>query len=63
MLNLSNLIALIGRGKSPRYASNKLVLWDNHKAKEIGFMSHAKNVKMKIDRIYPDKVFLHIKFD
>ena len=63
MLNRSNIVALIGGGKSPRYASNKLVLWDDHKAKEISemrFMSHVKNVKMKRDRIFvvtEDKIY------
>ena len=54
MLNLSNIIALIGGVKNPRYASNKLFLWDDHKAKEMSemrFTSHAKNLKMKSDRI------------
>ena len=64
MLNRSNIVALIGGGKSPRYASNKLVLWDDHKAKEISemrFMSHVKNVKMKRDRIFvvtEDKIYV-----
>ena len=64
MLNRSNIVALIGGGKSPRYASNKLVLWDDHKAKEISemrFMSHVKNVKMKRDRIFvvtEDKIYI-----
>ena len=63
MLNRSNIVALIGGGKSPRYAANKLVLWDDHKAKEISemrFMSHVKNVKMKRDRIFvvtEDKIY------
>lgn len=55
MLNRSNIVALIGGGKSPRYSSNKLVLWDDHKAKEISemrFMSHVRNVKMKRDKIF-----------
>lgn len=55
MLNRSNILALIGGGKSPRYSSNKLVLWDDHKAKEISemrFMSHVRNVKMKRDKIF-----------
>ena len=55
MLNRSNIVALIGGGISPRYSSNKLVLWDDHKQKEISemrFMSSVKNVKMKRDRIF-----------
>ena len=64
MLNRSNIVALIGGGKSPRYSSNKLVLWDDHKQKEISemrFMSHVKNVKMKRDRIFAvteDKIYV-----
>ena len=64
MLNRSNIVALIGGGKSPRYSSNKLVLWDDHKQKEISemrFMSSVKNVKMKKDRIFAvteDKIYV-----
>jgi WD40 repeat protein len=64
MLNRSNIVALIGGGKSPRYSSNKLVLWDDHKQKEISemrFMSSVKNVKMKRDRIFvvtEDKIYI-----
>ena len=64
MLYRSNIVALIGGGKSPRYSSNKLVLWDDHKQKEISemrFMSNVKNVKMKKDRIYAvteDKIYV-----
>ena len=64
MLNRSNIFALIGGGKSPRYALNKLILWDDHQAKEISeieFISHVKNVKMKRDRIFvatEDKIYV-----
>ena len=64
MLNRSNIIALIGGGKSPRYASNKIVIWDDHKGKEISemrFMSPVKNVKLKRDRIFvvtEDKIYV-----
>ena len=64
MLNISNIVALIGGGKSPRYSANKLVLWDDHKQKEISeirFMSSVKNVKMKKDRIFAvteDKIYV-----
>jgi len=64
MLNRSNIVALIGGGKSPRYSANKLVLWDDHKQKEISemrFMSSVKNVKMKKDRIFAvteDKIYV-----
>jgi len=54
MLNRSNIVTLIGGGKSPRYASNKLVLLDDYKTKEIRvnrFISPLKNVKMNRDRI------------
>ena len=64
MLNRSNIVALIGGGNSPRYSANKLVLWDDHKQKEISemrFMSSVKNVKMKKDRIFAvteDKIYV-----
>ena len=64
MLNRSNIVALIGGGKSPRYSANKLVLWDDHKQKEISemrFMSSVRNVKMKKDRIFAvteDKIYV-----
>lgn len=64
MLYRSNIVALIGGGKSPRYAENKLVIWDDHKAKEISemrFMSKVRNVKMKRDKIFvvcDDKIYV-----
>ena len=45
MLNRSNIVALIGGGISPRYSSNKLVLWDDHKQKEISEMRFMSSVK------------------
>ena len=48
MLNRSNIVALIGGGISPRYSSNKLVLWDDHKQKEISEMRFMSSVKKKM---------------
>lgn len=65
MMYRSNIIALIGGGKSPKYESNKLMLWDDHKTKnirEIAYKSDIKSVHIKSDRIavaLETKVYLY----
>jgi WD40 repeat protein len=54
MLNKSNIVALVGGGKYPKYPRNKVILWDDYQAKvisELSFNSYIKNVKMKKDKI------------
>jgi hypothetical protein len=53
MLNRCNILALIGGGKNPRFAPNKLILWDDNQEKmisELRFTSYIKNVKMKKEK-------------
>ena len=53
MLNRSNILALVGGGKNPKYAPNKVILWDDHQTKmisELRFTTAVKNVKLKKDK-------------
>ena len=53
MLYGSNVMALVGGGKSPKWPTNKVMLWDDHQAKCIGemaFSGEIKNVKLRKDK-------------
>jgi hypothetical protein len=53
MLYRSNILALVGGGKNPKFTPNKVILWDDHQSKvisELRFNTHVKNVKLKKDK-------------
>ncbi len=55
MLNDSNIFCLGGGGKSPKYAPNKLLIWDDIQAKEVleyRFNSYVLNCKIKRERLF-----------
>ena len=54
MLKTTNILALVGGGKKPKFALNKIIIWDDNKNRVIGelrFNSKILNVKIKMDRI------------
>ena len=54
MLDKTNIIALVGGGKNPKYALNKVIIWDENLEKEIcelRFNTNVKNVKLINERI------------
>ena len=55
MLNKSNIFCLVGGGESPKYAPNKLLIWDDKKGKEIyefRFSSFVSNCFIKRKYIF-----------
>jgi WD40 repeat protein len=64
MLNNSNILALVGGGKNPKFPLNEFILWDEEKGEEIGKIKLKKeilNVKLKENKIYivtEEKIFL-----
>jgi len=54
MLKKSNILALVGGGKLPKYSTNKIVVWDDHQGKEISqirFNKKVLSVKIRTDSI------------
>lgn len=51
----SNIMALIGGGENPKYASNKLIIWDDYQNKiltEVRCSSKVLNVKLRKDYVF-----------
>lgn len=54
MLNRCNILALVGGGKTPKFTSNKVIIWDDHQSKvvsELRFTSYVRNIKLKKDKL------------
>ena len=55
MLNSSNIFCLVGGGSSPKYAQNKLLIWDDSKEKnhiEFRFNYYVKGCKIKKEKLF-----------
>lgn len=65
MLYRTNILALIGGGKKPKYPMNKVILWDDHQAKTIGemtFRSDVKSVHLRSNKtvvVLENKIFVY----
>ena len=52
----TNIVALVGGGKNPKFSINKIIIWDDQKSRnniigELRFNTPVLNLKMKQDRI------------
>ena len=56
MLNTTNILALVGWGKNPKFSLNKIIIWDDKKVRiniigELPFNTNILNIKIKMDRL------------
>ena len=54
MLKKTNILALVGGGKSPKFPQNKIIIWDDHQGKIISkfrFNENVINVRLRNDKI------------
>lgn len=64
MLKKTNILALVGGGKNPRFALNKIIIWDDHQGRiisQLRFNKNLLNVKLRIDSIIgicDDKIYI-----
>ena len=61
MLKTTNILALVGGGKKPKYPLNKIIIWDDNKIKVIGelrFNSNVLNLKIKTEFAKRKYIFL-----
>lgn len=68
MLKKTNILALVGGGRLPKYSKNKITIWDDHQGKiisQIRFNKDVLSVKMRTDSIIgilEDKIYIiHIQ--
>ena len=52
----TNIVALVGGGRNPKFSINKIIIWDDQKSRnniigELRFNTPVLNLKMKQDRI------------
>ena len=52
----TNIVALVGGGRNPKFSINKIIIWDDQKKRnniigEMRFNTPVLNLKMKQDRI------------
>jgi len=65
MLYRTNILALIGGGKRPKYPMNKVILWDDHQTKTIGemtFRTEVKSVHLRSNKtviVLESKIFVY----
>ena len=55
MMNRSNILALVGGGDNPKFAVNKVIIWDDYQEKiisEIRCISKIKSIRVKRDRLF-----------
>lgn len=65
LLYRTNLLALVGGGRSPQYPRNRCIIWDNQTRRlvaDIEFVDEVMAVRMRRDRIIvalPTRVFVY----